>query len=159
MGGRLGTFATRAALPAGAAVGVSAPTPAARSATPEMWTGIEIAADRMGQYQTEIRIDGFPVPVIVDTGATFLHLSEADARRIGLHLSDADYRHQAATANGMAAIAMTTLHEVQLGSIRLHDVAATVARGPALSKSLLGMSFLGRLSKVEAGGGRLILRP
>ena len=122
------------------------------------WTGIEIPADRLGHYQTEVRIDGFVVPVLVDTGATFLSLSAADAQRIGLRFTETDFKHHTATANGIAAVAMTTLHEVQLGNIRLHDVKATVHRD-GLSQSLLGMSFLSRLSRVEAANGRLILRP
>lgn len=121
------------------------------------WTGIDIAADRVGQYQTEVRIDGFTVPMLVDTGATLVHLTANDARRIGLFFTEADYKHKATTANGVILVAMTTLHEVQLGSIRLHDVKALVGRDNGLS--LLGMSFLGRLSKVEAANGHLTLRP
>ena len=129
------------------------------SAPSPVWTGIEIPLDASGHYRTDIRVDGFVIPVLVDTGATFLSLTAADAERIGVRLADADFKYQTATANGVAAIAVTTLHEVQVGSIRLNDVKATVARGDGLGTSLLGMSFLNRLSKVEASNGRLLLRP
>jgi aspartyl protease family protein len=140
------------------AMATAARAPAANASGLE-WTGIVIPANADGQYHTEVCIDGFAVPVLVDTGATYFALTAADARRVGLNISDADYKYRASTANGTVAVAATVLREVQLGNIRLQDVNATVSRGDALGKSLLGMSFLGRLSKVEASNGNLVLRP
>lgn len=121
-------------------------------------TQVTVDADRTGHYRTEARIDGVGVPVLVDTGATLVALTEADARRLGLFLADADFKYQTATANGVAKVAITTLREVQVGGIRVNDVKASVHRGDGLSVSLLGMSFLGRLSKMEAADRRLVLR-
>jgi len=47
---------------------------------------------------------------------------------------------------------------VEIGSINLSDVGATVHRD-GLDQSLLGMNVLDRLSGFERSGDRLILRP
>ena len=50
-----------------------------------------------------------------------------------------------------------TLDEVRLGNVALRDVTAVIVPGNALPVDLLGMSFLGRLSKFEIAGGQLVL--
>ena len=53
--------------------------------------------------------------------------------------------------------ARATLSEVRLGNVVLRDVAAVIVPGNALPVDLLGMSFLGRLSKFEIASGQLVL--
>ena len=50
-----------------------------------------------------------------------------------------------------------TLGEVVVGPIRLSGVAASVTEAP-MAGSVLGMSFLGRLSAYEVSNGSLTLR-
>ncbi len=54
-------------------------------------------------------------------------------------------------------VAMVELAEVRVGGITVRDVAATVVPGDALRTNLLGMSFLGRLSRFEMAGDQLVL--
>jgi aspartyl protease family protein len=50
------------------------------------------------------------------------------------------------------------LREVQIGSMQIYDVDAIVAERGVMNISLLGMTFLSRLSKVEMASGSLLLR-
>ena len=102
-------------------------------------------------------IDGRTVQVMVDTGATTVALTDRTARRLGIYPSPAAYTERLATANGVIMAARVTLDEVRLGNVVLRDVTAVIVPGNALPVDLLGMSFLGRLSKFEIASGQLVL--
>jgi len=110
-----------------------------------------------GHFHVEARINGTRLRMLVDTGASQVVLSPADARRLGLDLAALDFRHVSETANGPVTGAPVTLREIAVGAVRLADVAASV-NGAEMSESLLGMTFLSRLSGFEVSGDRLTLR-
>jgi len=85
-------------------------------------------------------------------------LSPADARRIGFDLNNLSYSSSAETANGMVRGAPVKLRNIQLGSLRLTEVTAEV-NAADMSQSLLGMSFLSRLSGYDVRNGELTLHP
>ena len=116
-----------------------------------------IEPDRGGQYETELEIDGQRLPVMVDTGATFLTLSYEDAERLGIRLMPSDYTIRTSTANGASMVGKVQLSRVTLGSITVRDVPALVCGRGQLAQSLLGMSFLSRLSSLSVDRGRLAL--
>ncbi len=116
-----------------------------------------IDPDRGGQFQTSVEIDGQRLATMVDTGATFLSLSFEDAERIGIRPLPSDYRYSVETANGRAYVAEVRLGTVRLGTITVHDVTALVAGRGQMRGSLLGMSFLSRLSGMTVDHGRLVL--
>ncbi len=116
-----------------------------------------IAPDHVGQYQTDVEIDGERLPVLVDTGATFVALRAEDAERIGIRPQPADFRYAVDTANGRVSVAKVQLASVRLGGIELRDVTALVSGRGQLRQTLLGMSFLSRLSSVRIDHGRLML--
>lgn len=118
----------------------------------------EIAADRSGHYQAKVEIDGRRLDMLVDTGATIIALSNEDAGRIGVHPSQSDYTVPMSTANGVAKAARVRLREVRVGQVSAHDVEAVVMPAGLLRESLLGMSFLKKLSGFEVASGRLVLR-
>lgn len=95
--------------------------------------------------------------MMVDTGATTVALTEATARRLGIRPARTDFRYPVATANGTVMVALVELGDVRVGGITVRDVAATVVPGDALRTNLLGMSFLGRLSRFEMAGDQLVL--
>ncbi len=112
-----------------------------------------------GHYITSAEINGWPMPhMLIDTGATYVALSYEDAANIGIYPGPGDYKYKTRTANGAAHVASVSLREVRLGDIVVDNVQAVVAERGALDVSLLGMSFLSRLSRVEAVDGALILR-
>ena len=118
---------------------------------------VTIAADSSGHFASDAAINGRTVAVVIDTGATTVTLSQATARRLGLHLVPADYTARVKTANGVIRAAPVSVDSVSLGNVTVHDVAAVVVEGDTLELNLLGMSFLSRLTKFEAGGGQLVL--
>jgi aspartyl protease family protein len=118
---------------------------------------VEIEAERNGHFNAEADINGRTVEVMIDTGATMVALSYEDAERAGLMLNDKDFTRAVSTANGMARVAPVTLDRVSIGNITVRDVPAAVAERGRLRTSLLGMSFLSRLSRFDMRSGRLVL--
>lgn len=119
---------------------------------------VELAANRYGHYETDLEVNGRRIDAMVDTGATVVALSHDDARRAGLNISSKDYTHRVRTANGIARVAPVTLSRVRVGDIIVRNVRGVVSEPGAMSGTLLGMSFLSRLSRFEIRNGRLILQ-
>lgn len=114
-----------------------------------------LEADR--QFHVKAMVGGVPVYFLVDTGASDVLLSKADARRLGIDTGSLSYSQLYRTASGTARGAPITLPEIDIGTIRVADVNASVSEGDT-DGSLLGMSFLGRLSGYEVNGDMLTLR-
>lgn len=109
-----------------------------------------------GHFHVEALVDGTPVVFMVDTGASDVVLSPDDARRLGLAPETLDYSRPYSTANGVVYGAPVRIGEMTVGPIRLTGVEASVNQAP-MRRSLLGMSFLGRLSGYEVRGDKLTL--
>lgn len=130
-----------------------------RAALPVRTDEIRISADRVGQYSADVEVNGARLPrMMVDTGATLVALSYEDAASAGLFPAPADYKYMVNTANGVAHVARVRLNDVRLGNIVVHDVDAVVGERGALSGSLLGMTFLSKLSKFSVESGTLVLK-
>lgn len=85
----------------------------------------------------------------------------ADLRRCapsGIVVKPSDFTHTAQTANGTARVAPVTIPRISIGDITVRNVAGVVSERGASERTLLGMSFLGRLSRVEMRGGTLVLQ-
>ncbi len=72
---------------------------------PSQGRSTRIAADERGHFIAKARLNGRPVDVLVDTGATLVAINESTARRIGLKLSAADFKYKVNTANGQTMAA------------------------------------------------------
>ncbi|HYD28980.1 TIGR02281 family clan AA aspartic protease [Brevundimonas sp.] len=114
------------------------------------------AAD--GHYWAEARIEGRAVRVMVDTGASVVVLTPADAARLGLKLTPGDFSGTVVTASGPVRAAPVELSAVAVAGARVAAVEAMVVEH-GLPHSLLGMSYLGRLSSFSATPAGLTLRP
>jgi aspartyl protease family protein len=125
---------------------------------PQAASPVTILADASGHFFVQAAINGTQIRMMVDTGATGVVLSRDDARRIGINPQPSDFTVQTSTANGIVPVAPIVLKEVAVGEISLHDVPALVHPDNRYQESLLGMSFLSRLSQFEVSGGRLILK-
>lgn len=115
--------------------------------------------DKGGQYRTMIEIDGYSVPMLVDTGATVVALRHEDAAKLGINPAPSDFTIPISTANGELKAAPARLREARLANIVVSDVRAVVMPRGAMAQSLLGMSFMSKLSGFEVSGGQLILKP
>lgn len=111
-----------------------------------------------GHYHADVEIYGRRLPMLVDTGATIIALTEADARSIGIHPSPSDYTIPISTANGVARAAPVMLREVRIRTISIYDVQAVVMPRNVMGRSLLGMSFLKKLRGFEIASGKMVLR-
>jgi aspartyl protease family protein len=109
-----------------------------------------------GQFHIQGTVDGTAVRFILDTGASEVMLSTADARRLGFDPANLSYTRNYQTANGRVMGAPVVLKSVDIGPIHMTDVAASVLENPT-DMSLLGMSFLSRLKGYQVQGSNLIL--
>lgn len=125
---------------------------------PQLLSATELKADRNGHYITEADINGASILVMVDTGATGVALSYEDADKAGLRPRSLDFDIPINTANGVVKAARVTLRRVEVDNVRVRDVDGLVLPEGAMRGSLLGMSFLGRLSSFKIENGVLYLR-
>ncbi len=111
-----------------------------------------------GHFVTSVDVDGVPVPMIVDTGASAVALSYDDALRIGIDPARLNFTRTILTANGRAMAAPARLREVAIGPILRTDVEGLVVEEGKLDQSLLGMSFLSTLQSLQMQSDELRLR-
>ena len=111
-----------------------------------------------GHFNAKVEINGKPVSMIVDTGASSIVLTPEDAARAGIHIDHLTYSIPVLTANGRTFAARVRLDKVAIGPLDRTDIDALVARPGAMTQSLLGMSFLSRLRSYEFSGDFLTLR-
>lgn len=111
-----------------------------------------------GHFTANVEIDGTPISMIVDTGATSIVLRPQDARKAGIDVEALTFRVPVLTANGRTMAARVTIDTVGIGPLDRQKVEALVAQPGSLTQSLLGMSFLSRLRSYEFSGDFLTLR-
>lgn len=111
-----------------------------------------------GHFQTNVRVEGQVLPMLVDTGASTVVLSYDDARAIGLDPQNLAYTVSVMTANGRALAAPVRLNEIAIGPIVRNNIRAMVAEDGRLHESLLGMSFLSTLGSLQMQTDELRLR-
>ena len=144
------------------AAGPSAPSaPGAqprRSSQPPIGRVVELRAGAYGHFHTGAEINGRPVKVMVDSGASIVALTYEDASAVGLYVRNSDFTHTVSTANGMARVAPVTIDRVSIGDITVRGVPGAVMEQGKLGTTLLGMSFLNRLQRVDMRSGTLVLQ-
>ena len=109
---------------------------------------VVLQRNRQGHYVANGTINGVPVTFLLDTGATDVAIPADIARKAGLKQG---YINQAATANGIIQVYSTTLDELQLGNIRLHDIKASITPSMGGETILLGMSALKQVEFTQRG--------
>jgi aspartyl protease family protein len=151
---QLGGVRVSAAPQAAAATATADPVPEAAPTDGQA----SIVKSPDGHFWADAQVNGgHPVHFLVDTGATAVALTAADARSLGIDPSSLDYRYTVTTANGPARAAAVKLTDVSVDHAHVEDVQAFVI-DQGLQTSLLGMTYLGRLAKFEATPDTLVLR-
>ncbi|MEM7720515.1 MAG: TIGR02281 family clan AA aspartic protease [Pseudomonadota bacterium] len=117
---------------------------------------IEVPRGNDHHFNMTLRLNGTPIDFVVDTGATDIVLSMADARAAGLNPDDLAFLGSARTANGTVSTAFTRVDEIAIGPVTFDNVRVAV-NGGEMRGSLMGMSFLDRFERVEISGNRLRL--
>ncbi len=118
----------------------------------------ELKAGTNGHYYIRASINNAMIDVLVDTGASVVALSFEDADKAGLHPGMLDYKIPVATANGQVNAARVKLDRVEIDNVRVDSVDAMVLPQGALKGTLLGMSFLSKLSSFKSEDGVLTLK-
>jgi aspartyl protease family protein len=110
---------------------------------------VALSADGRGHFFAQGSVNGGVTRFMVDTGATYVSLSGAEARRLGI-----DYQKGArgmmSTANGAVPAYRITLNTVKIGDVSVNQVEASVHEAP-MEITLLGMSFLNRVEMRREG--------
>ncbi len=119
---------------------------------------VEIARGRGGEYSITTQVNGSQIPMILDTGASAVVLTQEAAKSAGLPIEVLSYTVAVDTANGRTRAAPITLDRLANGAIVERSVPALVAQPGQLKSNLLGMSFLNRLESWEVRGDKLVLR-
>lgn len=101
---------------------------------------ITLTAGSGGHFFATGQINGSTVQFMVDTGATMVAMSIADAQRMGINYQ-AGQRGNVSTANGVAPAWKVTLQSVRIGDVVVYQVDALVSPAP-MPYVLLGNSFL-----------------
>jgi len=121
---------------------------------------LRLRGDGAGHFRTEATANGRRLDVLVDTGATYVAMSERTARSIGIVPRADAFAYRAQTASGEAAAALVRIERLALGSLPARPVEAMVLRGDALGDTaLLGMSYLKGLRRFGVSDGVLTLEP
>jgi aspartyl protease family protein len=115
---------------------------------------VKLKRNRMGHYVATGLINGQTVTFLLDTGATNVSVPAHLARGLGLSAGQA---YMASTANGNVTVYQTKINKLDLGSITLNDVNASINPGMQNDEVLLGMSVLKHLEFTQRGDW-LILR-
>jgi aspartyl protease family protein len=136
---------------------MAAAQPVAIEAAVPSSDSVVVEPDASGHFRVQGDVDGRALSFMIDTGASVIALTAADAASLGIHPAVNDYTVVLTTANGTVHAAPTRLDRVEIGDLEVSDVAAVVMPEGALSDDLLGLSFLSRLRHFEFSGGRMVL--
>lgn len=103
---------------------------------------VVLTAGGGGHFLTLGQINGHTTQFVVDTGATFVSMSEQDAMLAKINYRNGQ-RISMSTANGVVPGWRVKLNTVRVGDVTVYDVDAVVTTG-GMPFVLLGNSFLSR---------------
>jgi aspartyl protease family protein len=112
-------------------------------------------ADRRGHFSLTAAVNGAPIRLVVDTGASLVALTLDDARAAGIGRDELVFNQITQTANGRVRFASVILREIRIEQLSIDNIPAAVIEN--LDQSLLGMSFLKRLKSFEMREGTLTI--
>lgn len=131
---------------------------AAASISPTAVPGQGTTLDRSpdGHFYADAQVNGVTVHFLVDTGASGVALSAADARRVGLPFFQTEFTAVGRGASGEVRGKLVTLDRVTLGGKSVDNVGGAILEGSEMS--LLGQSFLSRMGTIEMTPDRMVIR-
>lgn len=148
----------------GVAIGVSLPAASPRAAPPPAPVAAaveesprETVLDRSpgGHFYAVAHVNGEPIRFIVDTGASTIAFSEADAKRARIPFDRGGFTPVGRGASGVVNGQEVTVGEITLDGKKGEDLRGIVMEGADMS--LLGQNYLRRLD-VRIKGDTMTLR-
>jgi aspartyl protease family protein len=109
-----------------------------------------------GHFYAEASVNGQPVHLVVDTGASSVALTVADAQRIGIPFSTSEFEVIGTGASGPVRGKSILLDRVEVEGKEVTHVRGAILEG--LDVSLLGQSYLSRIGGVQMSGEVMVLR-
>lgn len=134
---------------------VTAPTAASQ---PELGNGLAaVTLNRAfdSHFYADAQVNGATVHFMIDTGATSLVLTKADAQRAGV--GTGDYTASGIGVGGEIRLMPVNIDRVAIGPLSASNVPAMVAED-GLTISLMGQSYLSRVGTVTISGDKMVLR-
>jgi aspartyl protease family protein len=109
-----------------------------------------------GHFYINAVIKGISIKFMIDTGASDVALTSADAKKLNYDLSKLNYNKTYSTANGFSKAAPVELDNVIIGPWTFNNIKGHVSSGES-DISLLGMSLLERFKGFKIDRDMLIL--
>lgn len=139
----------------GRAVPTAGDSPGVTIMRPSRTDRLQYRSDALGHFMITADVNDASVKFLLDTGATLVALTPADATAADIDSGDLKFDRTVQTGNGPAQAAPTHLRHVRIGSLQFDDVDAVVIKN--LKQSVLGMSFLRRLKDFSIRDGTLTM--
>ncbi|MDB5698641.1 MAG: hypothetical protein JWN69_1445 [Alphaproteobacteria bacterium] len=133
----------------------AAPAPAS-SVLADAYRETHLDRSRGGHFFVTGKVEGKPVHFVIDTGASDVVLTTEDARRIGLRFSEDEFAVIARGASGDVWGKDVMFDKVSVEGKDVTHVRGAIARD--LDVSLLGQTYLSRITAVQMNGDSMILR-
>ncbi len=118
---------------------------------------VVLTADNRGHFITTGVINGISVRLLVDTGASLVSMSSAEAKRLGINYM-VGQKTFSSTANGVVPTYLVKIDEVRVGDVTLNNIDGMVHVGDNLPIVLLGMSFLNRMEMKRDGEKMMLMK-
>ncbi len=111
-------------------------------------SSVVLSPDARGHFITDAQVNGGYIRFLVDTGATLISMSAADASRLGIDYKNGEPGYSIVADGRHVPSYRVKLDSVSIGDITIFGVEAAVREGGA---ALLGMSFLNRTEMRREG--------
>jgi aspartyl protease family protein len=138
-----------------------ATTPAAQPRKPNLppMPGDAVVLDRQadGHFYAEANANAQPMRFLVDTGASVVALTAADAQRLGMMWNQNELQHIGRGVNGDVMGKPVEIAELRIGGLAAYNVRAVIIPY-GLDVSLLGQSFLSQVGHVAITGNQMTLK-
>ena len=126
---------------------------------PSVGRSTVLEMDKYGRFNFEGKLNGMPVPMFLDTGATSVVIGMRHAKQLGIHVNARDFTGRAQTANGIIRFARATVVSIEVGDVIVRNVPVAVQDADLFDSVALGMPFINRLQGgMEIKGGKLLLK-
>lgn len=116
---------------------------------------VTLTVNSRGAFVSLGSINGHPISFTIDTGATLVVISSAQADQMGVSWRSAPVA-MASTANGPVPFHFVKLDQVKIGDIVLTNVDGAVQENGLGTGALLGQSFLNR-TEMQRSGSEMVL--
>ena len=120
---------------------------------------VMIEMDKHGRFNFDGKLNGTPVPMFLDTGATSVVIGMRHAKQLGIRVNARDFTGRAQTASGIVRFARVTVSSIEVGNVIVRNVPVAVQEVDLFGSVALGTPFISRLQGgVEIKGGTLLLK-